>query len=140
MTPVSHDTIVLWWEIALALTVVVLLVVAVLLELVIRTTKRIHTVVHDIWFGGTRIAANTVTIALLRQTNVLAGEPFDAQRHGQNRDQQNRHDQDDGHAETVPELPPSHERVMRHVSPQSRSMSCSVAAGLPGASSSVFPP
>ncbi len=74
MNPVPHDTIVLWWGIALAVTVVVLLVVAVLLELVIRTTKRIHAVVHDIWFGGTRIAANTVTIALLRQTNVLAGE------------------------------------------------------------------
>lgn len=74
MSPVPHDTIVLWWEIALALTVVVLLVVAVLLELVIRGTKRIHAVVHDIWFGGTRIASNTVTIALLRQTNVLAGE------------------------------------------------------------------
>ena len=74
MNPVPHDTIVLWWGTALLLTVVVLLVVAVLLELVIRTTRRIHTVVHDIWFGGTRIAANTVTIALLRQTNVLAGE------------------------------------------------------------------
>ena len=35
MNPVPHDTIVLWWEIALALTVVVLLVVAGLLELVI---------------------------------------------------------------------------------------------------------
>lgn len=74
MSPVPHETIVLWWAIALGLTVVVLLVVAVLLELVIRSTKRIHAVVHDIWFGGTRIAANTVTIALLRQTNVLAGE------------------------------------------------------------------
>lgn len=74
MNPVPHDTIVLWWEIALALTVVVLLVVAVLLELVIGSTKRIQSVVKDIWFGGTRIASNTVTIALLRQTNVLAGE------------------------------------------------------------------
>ena len=74
MNPVPHHTIVLWWEIALALTVVVLLVVAVLLELVIGSTKRIQSVVKDIWFGGTRIASNTVTIALLRQTNVLAGE------------------------------------------------------------------
>ena len=74
MTPVPHETIVLWWSVALGLTVVVLLVVAVLLELVVRSTKRIHTTVRDIWFGGTRIAANTVTIALLRETNALAGE------------------------------------------------------------------
>ena len=74
MNPVPHDAIVLWWEIALALTVVVLLVVAVLLELVIGSTKRIQSVVKDIWFGGTRIASNTVTIALLRETNVLAGQ------------------------------------------------------------------
>ena len=74
MSPVPHETIVLWWEIALALTVVVLLVVALLLELVIRATRRIHSGVKDIWFGGTRIASNTVTIALLRQTNLLAGE------------------------------------------------------------------
>ena len=74
MNAVPHETIVVWWEIALALTVVVLLVVALLLELIIHATRRIHAVVHDIWFGGTRIASNTVTIALLRQTNVLAGE------------------------------------------------------------------
>lgn len=74
MTTVPHDTIVVWWGIALALTVVVLLVVAVMLELIIRSTKRIHTTVRDIWFGGTRIASNTVTIALLRETNTLAGE------------------------------------------------------------------
>lgn len=74
MTPVPEDTIVIWWAIALGLTVVVLLVVAVMLELVVRSTKRIHSTVRDIWFGGTRIAANTVTIALLRETNVLAGE------------------------------------------------------------------
>jgi len=75
MTPdytVSHDTIVLWWSVALALTVVVLIVVAVLLERIIRSTKRIHGVVRDIWYGGTRIASNTVTLALLRRTNDLA--------------------------------------------------------------------
>ena len=63
----------LWW-LALGLAVVVVLVVAVLLELIVRTAHHIHQAVSDIWTGGTHIAQNTVTIALLRRTNYLAGE------------------------------------------------------------------
>ena len=63
----------LWW-LALGLAVAVVLVVAVLLELIVRTAHRIHQAVSDIWTGGTHIAQNTVTIALLQRTNYLAGE------------------------------------------------------------------
>lgn len=66
-----------WW-IALGLTAVVALVVAVLLELIVRTARKIHRGVSQIWTGGTHIAANTVTIAVLQQTNHLAGALLDS--------------------------------------------------------------
>ncbi len=72
MTPVSDATVVGWWLVALALGVLVLVVVAVLLEMIVRTAKKIHRLVSDIWTSGTHIAANTVTIALLQRTNYLA--------------------------------------------------------------------
>ena len=62
----------LWW-LALVLAAVVVLVVAVLLELIVRTAHRIHQAVSDIWTGGTHIAQDTVTLALLQRTNYLAG-------------------------------------------------------------------
>ena len=61
----------LWW-LALAVAAVVVLVVAVLLEQIVRTAHRIHQGVSNIWTGGTHIAQNTVTLALLQQTNHLA--------------------------------------------------------------------
>jgi hypothetical protein len=61
----------LWW-LALGLTAVVVLVVALLLELIVRTAHRIHEAVSDIWTSGTHIAQNTVTLALLQRTNHLA--------------------------------------------------------------------
>ena len=70
---ISDDDVRLWW-LAVGLAVVVVLVVAVLLELIVRTAHRIHHTVSDIWTGGTHIAQNTVTIALLERTNYLAGE------------------------------------------------------------------
>ena len=60
-----------WW-VALGLAAVVVLVVAVLLELIVRTAHRIHEAVSDVWTGGTLIAQNTVTLALLQRTNFLA--------------------------------------------------------------------
>jgi uncharacterized membrane protein len=68
---ISDTDIQLWW-LALGLGLVVVLVVAVLLELVVRTAHRIHQAVSDIWTGGTHIAQNTVTLALLQRTNYLA--------------------------------------------------------------------
>jgi hypothetical protein len=69
----SDTDLQLWW-VAIALAAVVVVVVAVLLELIVRTTHRIHQAVSDIWTGGTHIAQNTVTIALLQRANYLAGE------------------------------------------------------------------
>jgi len=62
------------WIISLLIAVVVVLVVAVVLELIVRTSRQINKIVHQIWTGGTRIAQNTVTLALLRDTNDLAGK------------------------------------------------------------------
>ncbi len=61
------------WIISLVVAVVVVIVVAVLLEMIVRTARDIRGAVHSIWIGGKRIAANTVTIALLRETNNIAG-------------------------------------------------------------------
>ncbi|MEO5722144.1 MAG: hypothetical protein ABIR71_11820 [Chthoniobacterales bacterium] len=61
------------WIISLVLAVVVVIVVAVLLEMIVRTARGIDGLVHSIWIGGKRIAGNTVTIALLNETNKLAG-------------------------------------------------------------------
>ena len=69
----SDTELQLWW-LAVALAGVVVVVVAVLLEWIVRTAHRIHRTVSDIWTGGTHIAQNTVTIALLQRTNDLAGE------------------------------------------------------------------
>jgi hypothetical protein len=62
-----------WW-LALGLAVMVVVVVAMLLELIVRSAHRIHQTVAGIWTAGTHIAQNTVTLALLQRTNYLAGE------------------------------------------------------------------
>jgi hypothetical protein len=69
---ISDTALQLWW-LALGLALVVVLVVAVLLQLIVRTAHRIHQAVSAIWTGGTHIAQNTVTLALLQRTNHLAG-------------------------------------------------------------------
>jgi hypothetical protein len=62
------------WIVSLIAAIVVVLVVAVVLELIVRTVHQINELVQQIWYGGTRIAQNTVTLALLRDTNDLAGK------------------------------------------------------------------
>ncbi|MBA3607087.1 MAG: hypothetical protein H0W43_01015 [Chthoniobacterales bacterium] len=62
------------WILSLILAVVVVIVVATVLELIVRTAGGIDELVHSIWIGGKRIAGNTVTIALLNETNDLAGK------------------------------------------------------------------
>ena len=73
MNPLDPQTQQLW-ILSLVLAVVVVIVVAVLLELIVRTARDIEGAVHAIWIGGKRIAANTVTIALLSETNDIAGK------------------------------------------------------------------
>ena len=73
MNPLDPSTQQLWF-ISLGLAVVVVIVVAILLEMIVRTAGGIDELVHSIWIGGKRIAANTVTIALLGETNDIAGK------------------------------------------------------------------
>ena len=59
-----------WW-VSLGIGVVVILVVAVLLTLIVRTARQIDGAVSDIWTVGQRIANNTVHIPLLHRTNQV---------------------------------------------------------------------
>lgn len=59
-----------WW-ISLGIGAVVILVVAVLLTLIVRTARQINGVAADIWTVGQRIANNTVHIPLLHRTNQV---------------------------------------------------------------------
>lgn len=62
------------WLSSLAIFLVVLVVVAVLLTLIVRTARQILGGVEAIWVTGQRIANNTVHIAMLKQTNDVAGQ------------------------------------------------------------------
>jgi hypothetical protein len=59
-----------WW-ISLGIGVVVILVVAVLLTLIVRTAQQIEGAAAEIWTVGQRIANNTVHIPLLHRTNQI---------------------------------------------------------------------
>ena len=61
------------WGISLGIGVVVILVVAVLLTLIVRTARQIEGAAAEIWTVGQRIANNTVHIPLLNRTNRLVG-------------------------------------------------------------------
>jgi hypothetical protein len=65
-----------WW-VSLGLGVVVILVVAVLLTLIVRTARQIDGAVSDIWTVGQRIANNTIHIPLLHRTNRLVDGVLD---------------------------------------------------------------
>ena len=59
-----------WW-ISLGIGLVVILVVAVLLTLIVRTARQIEGTAAEIWTVGQRIANNTVHIPLLHRTNQI---------------------------------------------------------------------
>jgi hypothetical protein len=61
------------WIIGLAVLGVVTVVVAVLLTLILMTARRIHAGAAAIWTAGQKVANNTIHLALLLQTNHLAG-------------------------------------------------------------------
>ncbi|MEO5904218.1 MAG: hypothetical protein ABIQ55_09425 [Gemmatimonadaceae bacterium] len=73
MSRITPETVQLIWTISLVVFVVVLIVVAILLTLILRTARGIHAGVTVIWNVGQRIANNTIHIALLRKTNLVAG-------------------------------------------------------------------
>lgn len=67
----SAPTVNFVWVTSLLLGVVVTIVVAILLQAVLASTRRILRVASDIWTDGQRVANNTVQIALLDRTNHL---------------------------------------------------------------------
>lgn len=69
----SAETVREVWTLTLVLYAVVLVVIAVLLTLILRAARRIHEGVAAIWTVGQKIANNTIHIALLNQTNQVAG-------------------------------------------------------------------
>ncbi|MCA1561225.1 MAG: hypothetical protein LC804_13520, partial [Acidobacteria bacterium] len=71
MNPLDAATVQQVWILSLAIFVVVLIVVATLLTLILRTGKQIHAGVSAIWDVGQRVANNTVHISLLDHTNHL---------------------------------------------------------------------
>lgn len=74
MSEPTVETIQTIWMITLGVFFVVLIVVAILLTLILRTAREITGGVAAIWNVGQRIANNTIHIALLKKTNVVAGK------------------------------------------------------------------
>jgi hypothetical protein len=67
----SEATVQQVWIISLAIYFVVVVVVAVLLTLILRTARRIHGGVAEIWNVGQKVANNTIHVPLLVRTNHL---------------------------------------------------------------------
>ena len=61
-----------WW-LAIAVTLIVTVVVAVLLRMIISTARDIDATAAEIWARGQRVANNTIHIAALYQTRDVAG-------------------------------------------------------------------
>jgi hypothetical protein len=62
------------WTYSLIVGAVVILIVAVLLIAIILTARKIDEHAKDIWQAGKLIAGNTVSIWMLKDTNVVAGD------------------------------------------------------------------
>lgn len=63
----------LWW-LSLGVAGVVVVVVVLLLSLIIQAANNIDRHAKEIWEAGKKIAANTVSIWMLEQTNSVAAE------------------------------------------------------------------
>ncbi len=73
MSDVTPETVQTIWTITLVVFTAVLVVVAILLTLILTTARQITGGVSAIWNVGQRIANNTIHIALLKKTNLVAG-------------------------------------------------------------------
>jgi heme/copper-type cytochrome/quinol oxidase subunit 2 len=67
------DSITIWTYSLIAATVVILIVAALLIAIVL-TARKIDDHAKDIWQAGKLIAGNTVSIWMLKDTNVVAGD------------------------------------------------------------------
>jgi hypothetical protein len=66
------------WVISLVAFAIVVAVVALLLSLILATTRRIRNGVSAIWTAGQKVANNTIHLALLDRTNYLGGAVLQA--------------------------------------------------------------
>ena len=73
MSEISAETVRTIWMVTLGVFGVVVVVVAILLTMILRAARDITGGVSAIWNVGQRIANNTIHIALLQRTNLLAG-------------------------------------------------------------------
>jgi len=62
------------WLVSLGVFLVVLVVVAILLTLILRTAKSIRGGVSEIWNVGQKVANNTIHVSLLDSTNHIVSE------------------------------------------------------------------
>jgi len=62
------------WTYSLIAGAVVILIVAVLLILIVLTARKIDYHAKEIWLAGKNIAGNTVSIWMLKDTNMVAGD------------------------------------------------------------------
>jgi K+ transporter len=62
------------WMLSLVIYLVVLIVVAVLLTMILRTAQAIRGGVSAIWTVGQKVANNTIHIPLLVRTNQVASQ------------------------------------------------------------------
>ena len=62
------------WLVSLGVFLVVLVVVAILLTLILRTARSIRGGVSEIWNVGQKVANNTIHISLLDSTNHIVSD------------------------------------------------------------------
>ena len=74
MASVTPEAVEKIWITSLVIYGVVVVVVAILLTLILRAAQQIRQGVAAIWNTGQRIANNTIHIALLNKTNLVAGK------------------------------------------------------------------
>ena len=67
------DSITIWTYSLIAATVVILIVAALLIAIVL-TARKIDDHAKDIWQAGKLIAGNTVSIWMLKDTNIVAAD------------------------------------------------------------------
>ncbi len=67
------DSITIWTYSLIAGAIVILIVAALLIAIVL-TARKIDDHARDIWQAGKLIAGNTVSIWMLKDTNVVAGD------------------------------------------------------------------
>jgi heme/copper-type cytochrome/quinol oxidase subunit 2 len=67
------DSITIWTYSLIAAAVVILIVAALLIAIVV-TARKIDYHAQQIWQAGKQIAGNTISIWMLKDTNVVAGD------------------------------------------------------------------